>query len=68
MGESVADVRMNGFRLLCGPRSGQCESAGSLLGGSEEPTLPRLDFSRTIPAEFFESREIPAFFPQTWIA
>jgi len=25
-------------------------------------------FSRTIPAEPFRSREIPAFFPQTWIA
>jgi len=25
-------------------------------------------FSRTIPAEPFGSREIPAIFPQTWIA
>jgi hypothetical protein len=59
---------MDGFRMLCAPRAGYWESAGSLLGGAEEPTLPRLDFSRTIPAEFFGSREIPAFFPQTWIA
>ncbi len=50
---------------------------GALHGGylnvllqccAEEPTLPRLDFSRTIPAEPFKSREIPVFFPRTWIA